>query len=252
MKLRPPMVSYAQNFEDVVLDRVFRDQPTGFYLDIGAWHPTLDSVTRHFYDKGWSGVNVEPVRADWERLVEARPRDVNLNVAVGAREGTARFAEVVGSGWSALDLRIDPALIAEKGFAAHETEVTVTTLAALTERHVRGTVDFLKIDVEGAERDVIAGGEWRAFRPRVLVIEAIDPVTWQPCWSDWEGMVFERGYEFGLFDGVNRFYFRREEPALRRHFLAPANCLDSFITYAQRSLIDEVVHLRAQCAAPKG
>ncbi len=250
MMLRPPIVSYAQNFEDVLLDRIFRDQPTGFYIDIGAWHPVLDSVTKHFADKGWRGVNVEPVKADFDRFVEARPRDINLNVAVGAAEGRAPFVEVAGTGWSSLGLRVDRQTIAAAGYTAREIEVPVTTLAAITDRHVTRPVDFLKIDVEGFEGDVIAGGEWRACRPRVLVIEAIDPETWEPSWDEWEGMVLERGYEFGLFDGINRFYFRREEPELRRFFRAPANRLDSFMTYGEKCLIDEVVRLRAAVQAP--
>ena len=55
------MISYAQNFEDVILQRVFHTCDQGRYIDIGGYDPTIDSVTKHFYDRGWSGVNVEPV-----------------------------------------------------------------------------------------------------------------------------------------------------------------------------------------------
>jgi heptosyltransferase II len=82
------MVSYAQNAEDVVLRRAFSGVPTGFYVDVGASSPVDDSVTLHFYERGWRGVNVEPDPDDFRALVAARPRDVNLHAAVGP----ARYA----------------------------------------------------------------------------------------------------------------------------------------------------------------
>ena len=53
-------VSYAQNFEDVMLWRALKHISNGFYIDVGAWSPDIDSVTRIFYEHGWRGVNVEP------------------------------------------------------------------------------------------------------------------------------------------------------------------------------------------------
>ncbi len=85
------MISHAQNGEDVVLRRAFADREGGFYIDIGACHPVEDSVTLHFYERGWRGVNVEPDRALFDRLTAARPRDVNLCVAIGQERGRADF-----------------------------------------------------------------------------------------------------------------------------------------------------------------
>ena len=77
-----PMVSYAQNGEDVVLRRVFAGGPLGFYIDIGANYPSEGSITRHFYEHGWSGINIEPVAGAYRELQAARPRDINLNVGI--------------------------------------------------------------------------------------------------------------------------------------------------------------------------
>ena len=74
------MISYAQNFEDVMIARLFDDTHRGFYVDVGAAHRDLLSVTRHFYDRGWSGVNVEPTFCFYPLLCDARPRDINLDV----------------------------------------------------------------------------------------------------------------------------------------------------------------------------
>src|SRR5207244_11246577 len=75
-----PMVSYAQNGEDVVLRRVFAGGPLGFYIDIGGNYPSEGSITRHFYEHGWSGINIEPVAGACRELQAAPPRDLDLNV----------------------------------------------------------------------------------------------------------------------------------------------------------------------------
>jgi len=87
------MITYAQNFEDVLLARLFREVKQGFYIDVGAWHPTLHSVTKHFYDLGWSGINIEPIQHQHRLFVDERPRDINLNVAVADTPGRLCFHE---------------------------------------------------------------------------------------------------------------------------------------------------------------
>ena len=229
------MISYAQNFEDVVLDRVFHDVENGRYIDIGAYDPDIDSVTKHFYDRGWSGVNVEAVARFHNKFVAARPRDLNLNVAVGATIGTVEFHEWGDSGLSTYRETFDAATAAALPFRRTSYHVPMTTLAEITVRLDDRPVDFLKIDVEGAERDVLIGAEWWAFRPRVIVVEAVRPRPiggpvrgYEPAWFEWEGILFDNGFEFALFDGLNRFYYRREEPGLRELLSYPANVSDGF------------------------
>src|SRR5688572_29493242 len=97
------MISYAQNFEDVILARTFRGISSGFYIDVGAWDPTVDSVTRHFYDSGWSGINIEPNPLFYERLVLERPRDINLNCAVSDAPEVGPFYVFDDTGTSTFD-----------------------------------------------------------------------------------------------------------------------------------------------------
>ncbi len=237
------MISYAQNLEDVVLNRVFCDVPRGFYIDLGAFDPVVDSVTKHFYDAGWSGINVEPVPRFHEKFVRERPRDINLNVAVGQSEGWADFHEYGDSGLGSIVPDGNRNLAESMGFPAGSWPTRITTLARITEQYAQREVEFLKIDVEGAERDVILGGEWHAFRPRVILLEAIrpkrpqeDPRRFEPAWFEWEGLLIEAGYEFALFDGLNRFYYRREEPDLRKALSFPANVNDGFTLWPGHAL----------------
>ena len=79
-------------------------------------------------------------------------------------------------------------------------------------------IDFLKVDVEGAERDVLAGADWRRFRPKVVLVEAVAPGTMAPSHAEWEPILLSNGYGFAFFDGLNRFYVADEAAALKARF----------------------------------
>ena len=81
-------ISYAQNFEDIMLWRALKHIENGFYIDVGAWSPDLDSVTRAFYERGWRGINVEPNPEFHAQLLARRPRDINMLLAVSDTSGT--------------------------------------------------------------------------------------------------------------------------------------------------------------------
>ena len=122
------MISYAQNFEDLYLHRAFKDHSSGFYIDVGAWDPVRDSVTKHFYDAGWHGINIEPEPRAFGLFPILRPRDINLNVALGNAVGRAKFYRVADTGLST----IRPDLAEEhrrSGRAVEEIEVPMTTLS---------------------------------------------------------------------------------------------------------------------------
>jgi hypothetical protein len=88
------MVPYASNREDVVLRRVFAGQETGFFIDIGAGHPVYASNSKYFSDRGWSGVNVEPIPSQAELFRPLRPRDVTVCAGISDRVGEMTFREV--------------------------------------------------------------------------------------------------------------------------------------------------------------
>lgn len=245
-----PMISYAQNAEDVVLNRLFSNQRSGFYIDVGAWDPDQESVTKHFYLNGWRGINIEPTDFYHARLMQRRPEDINLKVAVGLGERKAQFVQYAGSGLSGL-VETSERTIADNaafGFETRQVEVELVPLSEITARYAPHQVDFLKIDVEGGERSVIESAEWRAFRPRVVVVESIKPVTHEPSWFNWEGLLFDAGYCFALFDGLNRYYYRAEEPELRPSLSAPANILDFYIPASFKTLQDRIAELESGLA----
>jgi FkbM family methyltransferase len=223
-------MSHAQNREDVVLHRAFAEQPTGFYIDIGANDPCACSVTRHFYELGWHGINVEPVRPVFDRLVRHRPRDINLNVGISDREGTLRFFESRHtSTWSTF-CPDNARVLARQGVVFEERSVVVLTLALMCERYVQGPIDFLSIDAENYERQVIEGGDWQRWRPRVVVVEDSASPDGGRNHPRWEGLLLQADYRLALCDGINRFYVRAEEADRLLPLLSvPANISDPFI-----------------------
>ena len=249
---RDPFVSYAQNQEDVVLARALRpDDREGFWVDVGAGDPVLDSVTAAFAERGWRGVNVEPLPREHERLCAARPADTNLRVALGATAGQGKlFVEPTEKQeWPGPDAPIDRGAstmvpeLAERyrgdGQEFSPIEVPIWTLAQVVADHVQGPVDFLKVDVEGFEREVLAGADWNSFRPRVVVMEATVPKSDEPAHEGWEPDLLEAGYRLALFDGLNRFYAQADEPALLQTLAIPANVFDDFVPYAWTRQVDQ-------------
>jgi FkbM family methyltransferase len=246
------VISYAQNAEDVVLARVFRGQDAGRYVDVGAGYPVEDSVTKHFYDLGWRGINLEPVPSLAEELSRARPEDVNLVVAVGAKPGNAALHVVLGQwGRSTLDDGIARTYREDHDWQVRDVEVEVVTLAEVLDAHP-GAVDFLKIDVEGAERDVIEGG-------------GLDPAPAPGCrgrghrtglacpsHGAWEPILVDSGYHCALFDGLNRFYARADDDDALTRLAAPANVFDEYDRYEATRQRTELESLQANRSAELG
>ena len=198
-------VSYAQNFEDVLLRRAFRDVRQGFYIDVGAAHPDVDSVTRAFYDRGWRGINIEPVAELHARLRAARPRDVNLRVIAGAASGEATIHVIAGTGLSTVDADLAAAHRAAELDVRGET-VAVATVSQIWREHAPDDVHFLKVDVEGAEAAVLEGAELASLRPHIVLVEATAPGGTEQSHAAWEPALLALGYRFLGFDGLNRFY----------------------------------------------
>jgi FkbM family methyltransferase len=226
-------VSYAQNFEDVMLHRALKQVERGFYVDIGAQDPVSDSVTKAFYVAGWRGINVEPVTAWAERLKKDRPEDVNLQVAAGNQRRWVRFYEVVDTGLSTTDRDLAEKHARERGYEVRESSVEELPLAEILAEHARGEIHFLKVDAEGMEARVLRGNDWTRFRPWIVLLESTLPNQQIETHQEWEPILLDAGYRLAYRDGLNRFYVAREHEALLASFEYPPNVFDEFRTAAQ-------------------
>jgi FkbM family methyltransferase len=227
-----PRVSYAQNREDILLDRLFGDH-VGRYMDVGSCHPLVDSNTRFFYERGWRGVNLEPSLSAFQAFVDERPEDLNLNLAASDFDGALTFYEVGeqgASGISTLSTEIAQGY-RQRGIAVVERQVPVRTIRSLIDTHGIEPPDFLSLDVENHEAAVIRGMPLDSWRPRVLVVESTLPLTTTPSYADWEPILLAQGYLFAAFNGVNRFYVREDLRDRIDRLATPVNILDGFATY---------------------
>lgn len=229
------MISFAQNAEDVLLNRIFGNRTEGFYIDVGAHDPIEQSVTKHFSLKGWRGINIEPERGTdlFGRLCADRPNDINLNLGASDHEGVLTFYQTVSaSSWSTFS----PAQIEEMtrwGFKHVTHQIPVTTLAKICEAHVPDglQIDFLKVDAESHEREVLLGNDWSRWRPLIVLVEDNGTHLWEP-------VILQANYLFAAFDGINRYYVRGENGDLLPAFKAPVNVMDNYIPHRYSRCLD--------------
>lgn len=220
------LVSFAQNFEDVILYRALKAVEGGCYIDVGAQSPDVDSVSRMFHSLGWRGVHVEPVHAYADLLQTARPDDQVIRAALGAERGTLVLYEIPGTGLSTTDEAIANCHKAE-GFEIIETRVRTLLLDDVFAQSGFQDIHWLKIDVEGFEEHVIRG--WHSdVRPWVVVVESTLPLSQVPSHHGWEPLLLAKGYHFAYFDGLNRFYVSEQHVDLLSTFGPGPNVFDDF------------------------
>lgn len=230
------MLSYAQNREDVMLFRALREISNGLYIDVGAGDPTIDSVTKCFYDRGWTGVNLEPHPVRFEALNSVRDRDINLKTALSDRAKEEEFFFFDNADLSTSNAQI--ALTHTKNEHSFTSEkITTMTLDMIFADHIgEREVHFLKIDVEGSEKQVLQGINLATHRPWILIVESMVPNSQIENFMEWETLILESGYEFVYKDGLNRFYLSNDHIDLKIHFEFPPNVFDHYEQfYAHRN-----------------
>ena len=170
--------------------------------------PVADNVSFWFYLKGWRGLVVEPQQALADIYAHVRPRDHTVSCLAGRAEGEAEFHVVDKLHGFSTTVREHAAGTGQFGAAFTTIVKPVRTLAALIAEAGLGTIDFLKIDVEGAEADVLAGMDFARWRPRVVLVEAVAPGSMAEAWGAWEPDLLAQRLSLRLL--------RPPQPLLRR------------------------------------
>lgn len=244
------MISYAQNLEDVLLARFFETESDCFYIDVGAGHPCYHSVTKHFSDSGWTGINIEPRKALYHELRRERPNDSNLNVAVSDIESNVTLYEVICEDFAGTDqgglTTLDPASAKEyrnQGLKVIERNIRCQRLSTICESHSVEQIGFLKIDVEGLELQVLRSLDFQRWRPRLVVAESTVPRTMTPRDDGLAEYMSLQNYSLEHHDGLNCFFLRQEDAHLKYRLAAPANVLDGYATIETIKLQQKIEHL---------
>ena len=240
--VNPIRLSYAQNYEDVLLWRALGHIKEGCYLDIGACDPIADSVSKAFYLAGWRGVHVDPSVTCADALRKDRPDEIVIQAVVADEPGFVTFYEFPDTGLSTCVEEF-----ADRHRAAgHVCEVStapVIALAELLDLAAGPDLHWLKIDVEGFERKVLSSWGQSFVRPWVLVIESTEPNSQIQTQCEWLDLVHELGYHEVTFDGLSRFFVSDAHCELDAAFIANPNIFDSFnVTerhFSSRALVGE-------------
>jgi len=195
-----------------VLRRIFEHKDMGFYVDVGAHHPKRFSNTYLFYKKGWSGINIDAMPRSMELFQKWRPRDINLEVGVAQAAGSLDyyvFNEPALNGFS-------PELSNDRNKAgnSHRIEavikVKVRPLAEILEAHVgENRIDFLTVDVEGLDLEVLKSNDWTKFRPKYVLAEILGSSRIDLFESSIPQFLQDQGYVF-YAKQMNTVFFRDE------------------------------------------
>lgn len=169
--------SWSQEGEDLVLDRLFKRKKNGFYVDVGAHHPKRFSNTYLFYKKGWSGINIDSMPGTEKLFKKFRPRDITLEMGVAEKEGYLDyyiFNETALNGFSKnLSMSRDESDTSYK--LQRVTKIKVFPLRKILETHMgERDIDFLNVDVEGLDLQVLKSNDWSKYRPKVVLAEILD------------------------------------------------------------------------------
>lgn len=167
------MNSYSQYGEDLILNKLLRGKKNGFFIDIGAHHPSYLSNTYRFYKKaGWSGINIEPDPSLFLSFINERPNDINLNIGIGPADGLMPFYLMSASTLSTFSKISADRAIKEGHEIVNIENIPVLKLDSVFKRYCsEKSVDFMSVDVEGFEMDVLRSNDWVRFRPNYLIVE---------------------------------------------------------------------------------
>jgi FkbM family methyltransferase len=167
---------FSQEGEDIILSRFFETKSEGFYVDVGAHHPTRFSNTYLFYKLGWRGINIEPNQEVSELLNQLRPEDINLTMAVGNSQGEADFYTFKESAFNTFDESLSLEYQKLGLELAGIRKVETMKLADILNKHLISSkiIDFMSIDVENYELEVLKSNDWNKFRPFILLVEILN------------------------------------------------------------------------------
>jgi FkbM family methyltransferase len=168
-------LSFSQEGEDAILMRLFQERDYGFYVDIGAHHPQRFSNTYRFYLRGWRGINIDPRPGCKELFDKIRPNDINLQLGVALTDSSMQYYQFHEPALNTFDKELMIEYI--KSYPLVQTTfLPVKPLKSiLSEYMLPGQdIDFMSIDVEGLDEEVLRSNDWSQFRPKYVLVEALN------------------------------------------------------------------------------
>jgi FkbM family methyltransferase len=163
--------TYSQYAEDLFIDKMLGYKKTGSYIDVGANHPDTLNNTKKFYERGWRGINIEPNCINYKLFLEKRSGDMNLNIGVGNSKVPLIFYSFQPDTLSTFLKDVAEKLVREGFVLIEKKEVDILSLSDIFVKMNNNRVDFITIDTEGYDEEVLRSNDWENNRARVVCIE---------------------------------------------------------------------------------
>ena len=168
--------SYSQEGEDMLLNRIFSNKKKGFYIDIGAHHPKRFSNTYYFYKRGWTGINIDAMPGSMKEFNKIRSGDINLEIAVMEAPATALYYQFNDAALNGFSESLSHARDGLRDYVIErKVEIQGLPLSEILKRSmpVNVPIDFMSIDVEGLDFEVLRSNNWILYRPKLVLIEML-------------------------------------------------------------------------------
>jgi FkbM family methyltransferase len=205
--------SYSQRGEDLIIDKLLGFKEQGFFVDVGANDPSRFSNTCRFYNRGWNGINIEPDINKFLELKKNRENDINLNIGIAEKESKFEFYEFIPDTLSTFSEKEAGEYIRQGYRCIGHKRIQVRRLEDILDKYCTGkTIDFLSIDTEGYDMQVLKSNNWKKFRPMLICIES-SPHDKNGYGRDdgekHEPFLKKRGYEKVYDSDLNSIYQRK-------------------------------------------
>jgi FkbM family methyltransferase len=203
--------AYSQEGEDMILRRIFNDKKSGFFVDVGAFHPTRFSNTFYFYKQGWRGINIDAMPDSMNRFNKQRSRDINVEVPIASKKQSLKY---FAFNEPALNTFFDELANERDGKDGYKVlfkkDIETFTLAEVLDKYMPKDVkeiDFFSIDVESLDYDVLISNDWNKYKPKIILIEDLKFDINNLSKSDIVSFLAGKDYKF-LAKTVNTLFFK--------------------------------------------
>jgi hypothetical protein len=203
--------SYSQEGEDMILRRIFDKKKNGFYVDVGAFHPTRFSNTYYLYKLGWRGINIDAMPGSMKKFNSKRSRDINLEIPVSSKKQTLKYFAFNEPALNTFSESLAKERNGKDGYKIlFEKNIETNTLAEILDKYIPTEIDdigFFSIDVESLDYDVLISNNWDKYKPKIILIEDLQFDIRNPDKSEIIKFLDSKNYTF-FAKTVNTLFFK--------------------------------------------
>lgn len=206
--------SYSQEGEDMILKRIFDKKKEGFFIDIGAYHPKKYSNTFYFYKLGWSGINIDAMPGSMKKFNKIRPRDTNIEIPIASKKQLLTYYAFNEPALNSFNKELSYSRNGKDGYKIiFEKEIETSTLFEVLDKNMSSNIkeiDFMSIDVETLDFDVLQSNNWKKYKPLIVLIEDINFKIGDSSNSEIYNFLKQYNYDF-FAKTVNTHFFKRND-----------------------------------------